>query len=274
MGGLKHLTSNDVASAIHRGQRPLDNSVPRGQQGHVVDHPSNAVPIVVCFHGSGDNPLPAWDDFVKMARHEYTIVLLDRGQQKISTADANLTLLKHLKAQQMHPPYVLVAHSYGGAFAKMLLHQTPEVVAGMLLVETGQEGGLPDNVERSLSSRIPLGNKPLAIIRGNSLITSWKALQTAEAAAGTVSVKAELNERRRVLEACDVEDDRLKKAQLQMSGNTKFVHLPDCGHGVVRDRPDVVLEELRWVIANLQPEAMSTNVWTKFKQWWQAFRAQ
>lgn len=229
-------------------------------------------PTVICFHGSGDNAVPGWKEFVDLARTHYEVVLLDRGSGQTSLNGANSILLNYLRDQHLDPPYVLVAHSYGGAFAKMFLYGNTRMVAGMLLVETGQEGGLPDDVERALLNRSLLGNKPLSVIRGDSLITSWEALQTAEAAADSESAKAALATRRQFLEACDTEDDRLKKAQLRLSRNAKYVHLPACGHNVIRDRPEVVIEQLQWIMANLQPVSTSRSPWDSFMRWWREVR--
>lgn len=249
-----------------------DDQVPSNhetrKEGGLPACEGNIPPTVICFHGSGVDALSGWKEFISLAQSDYEVVLLDRGSTKVSLEDANSALLEHLRERCMDPPYILVAHSYGGAFAKMFLHQEPRAVAGMLLVETGQEGGLPGNVEQSLLSRSPLGNKPLSVIRGNSLIISWKNLQAAEVVADSESAKAALKARRQILESCDIEDDRLKRAQLRLSENARYVRLPDCGHGVIRDRPGVVLEELQWVMANLQPEKMSTNLWDRFRRWW------
>lgn len=246
-----------------------------GQPAEMKDDHAGTTPTVVCFHGSGDNPLPGWQDFIEIAQREYTVVLLDRGTQRVSLTDANSAIVKHLQLYKLNPPYILVAHSHGGAFAKMFLHRNPKLVAGMLLVETGQEGGLPEKIERTLLNQTPLGDKPLSVIRGNSLIANWKILETAEAAADSESKKAELSYKREVLHAYEVEDERLKKAQLRMSTNTRYVHLPDCGHGVINDRPDVVLEELRWISTHLEPEIekASPSLWCRFRELWQASRS-
>lgn len=47
------------------------------------------------------------------------------------------------------------------------------------------------------------------------------------------------------------EDERLKRAQLRLSSNARYVRVGDCGHNVVRDRPDVVAEEVKWVLDNV-----------------------
>lgn len=42
-------------------------------------------------------------------------------------------------------------------------------------------------------------------------------------------------------------------AQLHLSSHARYLQGDDCGHNVVRDRPDVVVEKLKWVLANLGP---------------------
>lgn len=229
-----------------------------------------SAPAIVCFHGSGESPLTGWNDFLDAARKKYTVVLLDRGTQQTALADANVALLKYLKQHQIQPPYILIAHSYGGAFAKLFLFEHRSIVAGMLLVETGQEGGLPDKIEKSILNGTLLDNKPLSVIRGNSLLARWKTLADGQAVADTETKKASLQQQRKWLEACDMEDERLKKAQLRISRNNRYVHLPNCRHHVIRDRPDIVLEELEWIMASLRPEVVSTSIWSKLKARWQA----
>ena len=46
-------------------------------------------------------------------------------------------------------------------------------------------------------------------------------------------------------------DQEVKEEQLQLSSNTHLVHLPDCGHNVHLTRPDVVAEEIQWILDHL-----------------------
>jgi len=119
----------------------------------------------------------------------------------------------------------------------------------MVLVETGQEAAWDETLEQAQYTRCVLGSKPLSVIRGNSFLRKWADLEAAEAeleegSAGNPGLKMQ----REMLRQLDAEDERLKKAQLTLSRNHRYVHLPDCGHHVVRDRPDVVAQEVRWVM--------------------------
>lgn len=109
----------------------------------------------------------------------------------------------------------------------------------MVLAETGQETPT-DYDEEQLRTQI-LGHRPLSVIHADSL----RGLRVAGVS----------DEGRRMQQAWAREDERLKKAQLRLSSNARYVRVGDCGHHVVRDRPGVVVEELKWVLANLIPPA-------------------
>ncbi|KAJ3526715.1 hypothetical protein NM208_g11052 [Fusarium decemcellulare] len=159
-------------------------------------------------------------------------------------------MLNYLARAQLPPPYVLVAHSYGGTFARLFLQQRPDHVAGMVLVETGQETALDAKVEQQQYRKRLLGDRPLVVIRGNTLIGKWKQYEEAVAAESNGPSQGLLAQRE-LLDATGKEDERLKKAQLALSSNNRYIHIPDCGHNVIQQKPEAVAEEVRWVMENL-----------------------
>ncbi|KAM5344000.1 hypothetical protein ACJ41O_012537 [Fusarium nematophilum] len=158
----------------------------------------------------------------------------------------------YLKRARLLPPYVLIAHSYGGTFARLFLQLRPKDVAGMVLVETGQETELGAGVEQEQYKRQIMGEKPLVVIRGNTLIGKWKQYEEERAIAESDGAMSRLVASKQLLDAADQEDERLKKAQLELSRNHRYVHIPDCGHNVIQHKPEVVAQEVRWVMENLQ----------------------
>jgi hypothetical protein len=88
------------------------------------------------------------------------------------------------------------------------------------------------------------------VIRGNTLIGKWQEYNKEAAAWGSVS-NPSLQIQKQLLDATDKEDERLKKAQLQLSRNNKYVHIPDCGHGVIGERPDAVRNAVCWVMEHI-----------------------
>ncbi|KAI1765456.1 Alpha/Beta hydrolase protein [Hypoxylon sp. FL1150] len=220
--------------------------------------PESTSPLVICFHGSGESCAPSWDALTRgLAAHRLRVLAFERGPDNPKPAQATADLLTYLRGGGVatRPPYVLVAHSYGGAFARTFLEEAEGThVAGVVLVETGQEGGLAAGVEEVQYRRKVLGSRPLSVVRGNSLMGVEAQIRELEEKATTEVEREGVRGRREMLMAWEVEDERLKRRQLGLSRRgapKRYVHLPECGHHVVRDRPDVVAAEVRWVVENM-----------------------
>ncbi|KAI0473632.1 Alpha/Beta hydrolase protein [Xylariaceae sp. FL0804] len=276
--------------------------------------PCTTSPLVICFHGSGESCSPSWDALAtRLAeRAGLRVLLFDRGPHNPGVAEATAALRAYLASSSSSsstgssppPPckdddtkFLLVAHSYGGAFARAFMQAELARVAGMVLVETGQEGGLAPTVDAAQRRRRVLGARPLCVVRGDSLLAKRAALDrrvqaqaellhhdaAAVIAAGgggergtamallqarcvIVAQKGllDLDAERRVLAACDAEDERLKRAQLRLSRVSRYVRVRDVGHHVVRDRPDEVVAAVEWVLANL-PRPPEPG---RFRSWW------
>ncbi|KAI1279496.1 Alpha/Beta hydrolase protein [Xylaria sp. FL0933] len=191
---------------------------------------------------------------------------------------------------ELHGPYLLIAHSYGGAFARAFVQheydqehrngyliwrkkkqkrknkkKSGHRVMGLVLVETGQEGGLdPDVDERQIRETI-MGARPVCVIRGNSLLQKWSEMDEKEKALNremeggnmaedSTTRRQMLATEREMLARVDAEDERLKRRQLGLSRTTRFVHLPDCGHDVISKRPGDVVDGVRWVLEHAEEE--------------------
>ncbi|ETS73068.1 hypothetical protein PFICI_15243 [Pestalotiopsis fici W106-1] len=212
----------------------------------------NPHPVVICFHGSGDS-CASWLPLAHSLSDSYRVLLWDRGEPSQKPSVAVDEMVKYLEQVrlQIPPPYVLVAHSYGGTFARTFLEKRPRDVAGMVLAETGQETALDAKMERQQYRRQVLGDNPLSVIRANTLIRKWAQYEHAVNAADNDTEKTALEVQKQILDVTDKEDERLKKAQLALSRHHRYLHVPDCGHNVIQDRPEVVADEIRWVMKNL-----------------------
>ncbi|PVI05587.1 hypothetical protein DM02DRAFT_84494 [Periconia macrospinosa] len=219
---------------------------------------NNTTPLIICFHGSGESCEPSWSKLAALLGVASRVLLFERGPLNPKPEQATVQLLDFLKSQNLPGPYVLIAHSYGGAFARMFMHHALKSVAGAVLVETGQEGGLDAKIAGSQIAKCVLKEKPLSVIRGNSFIAKMKSLENSEKAAETEQQKNALEMQRTLLDASDKEDERMKKDQLRLSKNARYVHIPDCGHHVVRDRPDVVAHEVAWVLGSVSATKQSS----------------
>ena len=90
-----------------------------------------------------------------------------------------------------------------------------------------------------------LGDKPLSVIRANSPRDYERIYEKGvQAGNGTGEQRAAF---RALLDRWEGIDCELQEEQLVLSSTTRFVRLQDCGHNVHLVRPDVIVEEVRWV---------------------------
>ena len=225
-------------------------------------------PNIICFHGSGETATESWTELVKLLSKDHSLILLDRGSCTSSVEDHIRSIRQYLCTAQVVAPYILLAHSYGGTFAKQFLLQHSEDVAGIVLVETGKSQDPRDKAGYPSwnAGKGRLGAKPLVVIRGDSLGTSRLAVDALEnATKAGAPIQSMLLQRRQMLTDAEKQDEGLEKAQLQLSSRNRYVHLPDCGHNVIRDRPDVVVSEVQWIMENLQARnegsARTSRIW-------------
>ncbi|KAL4963676.1 uncharacterized protein BDV14DRAFT_176161 [Aspergillus stella-maris] len=90
-----------------------------------------------------------------------------------------------------------------------------------------------------------LGDKPLFVIRANTA-GDYEKIYKAGIEAGNGSAE-QRKAFRELLDQWDRVDEMFQKEQLRLSSNTRYVHLPDCGHNVHLIRPDAIVECVRWV---------------------------
>ncbi|KAI0158352.1 Alpha/Beta hydrolase protein [Xylariaceae sp. FL1272] len=243
-------------------------STPAYHEKRISTH--RLLPLVICFHGSGETCIPSWNDLAAQLVTESgcRVLLYDRGPGNLKADVVAREMWDFVVSggadesgdggNELRGPWLLIAHSYGGAFSRAFVQVEGQPaqprVMGLVLVETGQEGGLDDGVDDSQVNSMIMGERPVCVVRGNSLIGKWKELgdrERALASAGSeYGGRDALVALREMLERMDKEDERLKKRQLGLSRKSRFVNLPDVGHHVVRDRPDVVVECVRWVLEN------------------------
>ncbi|KAI0190827.1 Alpha/Beta hydrolase protein [Astrocystis sublimbata] len=298
----------------HLATRDFDHKLLEPENASTVQQkPGGGIrsPLIICFHGSGETCSPSWDALAAklVAETRCRVLLYDRGPGNLQAADVAAQMwdyvcgAKHVADEnargnghslRLGGPYLLIAHSYGGAFARAFVQHEQSLprsrrkegstdrVLGVVFAETGQEGGLDPALDELQLRRTILGNRPVCVIRGNSLIGKWKALEeseralnASEAEAGTLAARKQmLAAEREMLSRMDAEDERLKRRQLGLSNKSHFVHLPDCGHHVIRDRPDEVVAAVQWVVENTQGEEKSQSPWKQALERVKRFRLQ
>ncbi|KAI0975490.1 Alpha/Beta hydrolase protein [Xylaria arbuscula] len=279
-------------------------------------------PLIICFHGSGETCSPSWDALATKLVTELRcrVLLYDRGPGNQQPADVAAQVWEYVtrtsdqkktevEMQHQNPrdecgvthknrkhhdldgPYLLIAHSYGGAFARAFVQHESIIsrrpwpwqreeesggdcqIFGLVLVETGQEGGLDAALDERQIREVVMGTRPVCVIRGNSLLHKWKGLEEKARAVGgvdgddmatTQTMRQMLVAEREVLEHIDAEDERLKRRQLGLSRTSRLVHLRDCGHHIVRDRPGDIVDAVWWVLESadrVEDDEGGMNAW-------------
>ena len=205
-------------------------------------------PLLIVFPGA-NAACESWEPVSSLLHDTVRVLLYDRsglgrsehGPNKDTGTVAADELSMLLKALDLPGPFVLVAHSYGGCVAREFLHLHAGDVVGMVLSETGTETKCRYAEEQY--QRQVLGDCALSVIRGESAFTARREED--------VSMSDEQRRARDdMLEAMAKADEHLKREQLRLSKNSKFRNVPNCGHNVHLTRPDVVAEEVKWVLSN------------------------
>ena len=133
-----------------------------------------------------------------------------------------------------------------------------EDVVGMVLCETGTETKCGDH-EEQYKTQI-LGNKPLSVLRGEAAFEQKprkQELEKGEVASIGESPREQTEAHQKMLAAMKNMDEDLKREQLKLSRNSKFRNVPQCGHNLHTVRPDIVAEEIRWVLENAKPSPVN-----------------
>jgi pimeloyl-ACP methyl ester carboxylesterase len=103
-------------------------------------------PVVVMDAGAGDNLLSWWGiqseiaTFTQVVSYDRSgLGWSERGSAPRSGEAVVREMHAVLTAAQLPPPYVLVGHSMGGVHVRMFRQAYPELVAGLVLVDSSHE---------------------------------------------------------------------------------------------------------------------------------------
>ncbi len=103
-------------------------------------------PVVVLENGAGENVLSWWSVQSEIAKFTQ-VVSYDRSglgwseRGSVPRTGANVVQELHqvLTTARLPPPYILVGHSMGGVHIRMFRQAYPELVAGMVMVDSSHE---------------------------------------------------------------------------------------------------------------------------------------
>lgn len=274
--------------------------------------------LVIILAGAGD-VASSYTALSPLVSRSNRILLYDRSglgrsepsPTRCTAVNAAKELHSLLETMELHPPLLLVAHSYGAIIAREYLHLYDGDVVGMVLADGSTERQcdyfrLPDEninavlgdlkfaqvtglredarlsreqwrervidiergavatqaevdsyveVCRTLEEKKQLenqvmGERPLSVIWCNGARDYERIYQKGvEVGNGTLEQRKAFRE---LLDRWEEIDKGLKEEQLLLSLNTHFVLLPGCGHNVHLIRPDILAEEIQWVLGQLR----------------------
>jgi pimeloyl-ACP methyl ester carboxylesterase len=263
--------STQNSSNAHNRSQSANQELRRHSRINLLTPPQSPIPnapLIICLHGSNDSCMRSWLSLIEVLyKSGHRVLLYDRPSQNphagqgadLKPHRAVSELCSYLYSMELRGPFVFIAHSYGGCIARLFLQQKPKEVAGMVLVETGSETALAPAVEEEQYRRQILGDAPLSVIRGNTLRRKQDEWVKAAALARTEAQKAQLEPQRLMLERWEQEDEKMKRKQLSLSKKSRYCQVPNVGHHVIRDRPEAVVEEVKWVMQELTAQGVQTG---------------
>jgi pimeloyl-ACP methyl ester carboxylesterase len=172
-----------------------------------------------------------------------------------------------LKAKNINPPYLLMAHSLGGVHARVFASMYPTEVSGMVLVDP-----TPENLTDSLLATLPPAERDFILeqirkdeeealmqIPEGGIKEEFKAINTCYEQVRDDVWKT--NVPIAVISSMKLEQDdtpqskemakRLRDQMLTQTGTSQKQHYTTttAGHFVQKDQPALVLKAVRWVIS-------------------------
>lgn len=275
-------TSQGEASGDHAGDYADDHRVDIGGHALRARILGQGAPTVVFDTGMGDG-LDRWGPVPRQVAEVAQVVLYDRSGYGLSemgppprTSERVATelhsLLEGLAEQGVEPPYVLVAHSVSGLYARAFTHLFPDEVAGLVLIDPSIEGmamHLATEEGQAQNEAMLARLDPWMRDEGRSF---WDNLQAAPghrvpdppipAVVLSGSAPAYIPpEEREKSEAMGFDLEKLKAfrelklglaAMLAEKLSARHVLAEKSGHYVHHDEPDVVVTEILAVLETLR----------------------
>ncbi len=209
--------------------------------------------LCIIFDNGYGTPMKLWDEvFCQMAK-THTVFAYNRDDKKdkqgkkVSIQKVE-TLRKLLKIRGLKPPYLLVGHSLGGLYMQYFAKKYPQEVAGVVLVDSPQPESF-DNLS-VMPSKTP--KSMFALFKEISAFgKEVKALPTT-----TVPMVAIIASSRKFItqypEKAKMQEWMIEKEKEfpSLYPNCK-IELVDCGHMVMYEKPDVVIESIKSVLEEL-----------------------
>lgn len=231
-------------------------------------------PSIVLVGGFGSN-LDTWKNLYARLDRGSTIFTYNRagigrsedipGSRDAATIAGEMKVI--LEANDIHPPYILVAHSMGGIYARMFHHLNPGSVKGLILIDATHENQLD-----SLLSMLPQPDRDLAWLGmaavNDSILNTYPSGSVKEEFRANFDVNfAQIRQYPSittipvyVITSTQITDDNppfiadihraLHKQWASAAGiNGKFTETDKSGHYIQVEEPHLVAEGVRWILS-------------------------
>lgn len=227
-----------------------------------VEHFGKGSPTVI-FETGLAQPRTTWGRVPSDVSAFTQVVIYDRAGLGDSDAASNRRTSKQtvaelhtmLKNAEFKPPFILVGHSFGGLNARLFASQFPDEVAGIILVDASHEDEY--NRKAALMPE-PERNKYLQHEGGGNYeqVDLFASAEEVRAAVlkplPIVVISAPGSNSSPAAEAGAKVHDELQVALSRLLPNASHIIAEKSGHFVQLDRPELITDEIRKMVEQIQ----------------------
>ncbi|MGH4125082.1 MAG: alpha/beta fold hydrolase [Clostridium sp.] len=189
----------------------------------------------------------------------------DTGDLPRSSLDQVHELHTILNKAKVKAPYIIVAHSIGGYNARLFAGTYPKEVSGIVFVDCSHENQFEDRVKRSSSKEIEIVKSQLIgeeqtfdelLISAKQVkeIREKDALRNIPIIVLTADHKGE--------EPSSITEETWLNYQndlVSLSDYSKHIIVEDSGHFIQKDKPQVVIDAIKWIVNGVENEHLYTK---------------
>ncbi|OIU71778.1 alpha/beta fold hydrolase [Rossellomorea aquimaris] len=208
---------------------------------------------VVMDAGYGDHS-KAWKDIAPVIAEQSDVVLYDRaglGKSEKSpaprTSDHMVDELKEMLAElNMHPPYLLVGHSFGGVNMRLFATEYPEEVSGLILVDSTPED-YREVFLPTMPAEFQKAYKDQFVYEGNyhEFMESLKLVKKSRKQLDIPLVVIAAGKKAHYSASSQQLWNNMQKELLTISTNNRYILAENSAHYIQYDEPAVVVEAIK-----------------------------